>query len=121
MTKMNNSTKDNNTGHLSDKLFKYLSGEMPEKDKGSFQKEIEQNPLLNDAVEGLKNIDNPEDVQDSLLLLKKQLKKNLQNRNKRGKRNLQPTYRFWIVIVAVLAILLVAALVGIIPYFFKSL
>ena len=95
-----------------DKILNYLNNKLSEKERHAFEKLMLEDPFLNDAVEGLQNIENPETVDVLLNELDQQIQTNS------GKK-VSPGNTRWMMAVA--AILIVAITSIVVLYFPKNL
>ena len=90
------------------KLMDYLSNQLSDKEKHEFEKELVDSEMLSDAVEGLENFSNKNDVSlfaDQLNKnLQKQLKKKKQRKGRRVLTNMQWVY-FTIALILLIIIL----------------
>lgn len=90
-------------------LWQYLKGELPEQEQARVRLAMEQEPFLQDALEGLGKEGGGENaVRDSVLLLQQHLKKHVYNRRKRRAAVLKPKLWLWLAVLALLLFVFVA-------------
>lgn len=89
------------------KLMDYLSNKLSQDDKHAVEKEMIDSALLNDAIEGLQNFKNTQDVSIFVNQLNANLQKQLKVKKiRKQKRKLkdQP----WVILAIILILLLIA-------------
>lgn len=92
-----------------DLLWRYLKGELPEKESRLLQSEINQDPFLKDAIEGLMpEGQNEQAVRNSVLLLQLQLKRQIHNRKRRKYSVLKPKLWLWVSVLALILFIFIA-------------
>jgi hypothetical protein len=101
---LSNGKKDNEQ----DKLLQYLQKKLPGSEAYELEKQMNEDPFLNDAIEGLQEMSDTKDipslVQDLNAALKKQLEKKKSRKEKR-KWKQQPFTYYSIVILLVLIVI----------------
>lgn len=89
-------------------LLDFLKGKLPEEEQKLITSELEQNPFLKDAVEGLKNMEDEQAIRDSVQLLQKQLKHLVQRRKSRRNTFLKPKLWLWVAVLSLLLLIFIA-------------
>jgi anti-sigma factor RsiW len=91
-----------------DRLLAYLEGTLPAQEQHALEEILEADPFLNDAVEGLAEIKDKEQLRDIAAQINNQLKKQIQNRRKqrRARTKLSDHWGGIFVLVLLLLILL---------------
>ncbi|MFA6058802.1 MAG: hypothetical protein WC756_11435 [Taibaiella sp.] len=75
-----------NSGQIDeDRLLAYLEGKMPAQEQHALEEILESDPFLNDAVEGLAEIKDKEQLRDIAAQINAQLKRQIQSRRKQRK------------------------------------
>jgi nitrate/nitrite-specific signal transduction histidine kinase len=88
----------------SEELIRYLQGNASEEERFSVEKQMADSSFVNEAMEGLQNFKDPEQVKDYVDQLNKQLQKHTAKKvSRKKKRRLKDEN--WL-IIAILAILL---------------
>lgn len=91
-----------------EKLLEYLNNHMSEAEKHAFETQMNDDEFMNDAVEGLQSIDNSQRINDLVLQLNSDLKKQLDKKKKRKQKREIPgqTWAYYtIVLLLILAVL----------------
>lgn len=102
---LSNSNKDIDN----QKLMDYLAGKLSRQEAHEIEKQMAENEMMNDAVEGLKSMKNQQNIQAYVEQLNKDLQKQLhQKKTRRDKRKLRDEPYIIIAIVLIL-VLMVAA------------
>lgn len=105
---LSNSNKDIDN----QKLMDYLSGKLSQQEQHELEKEMADNELVNDAVEGLKSMKDQQAIQSYVEQLNKNLHTQLQQKkDKRRKKRLKDEPYIYLAIVLVLALIVIAYLV----------
>jgi anti-sigma factor RsiW len=104
-----NILSDSNKDIDNQKLMDYLSGKLSKQEQHELEKEMADNELVNDAVEGLKSMSSQQNIQAYVEQLNKDLQKQLQQkRTRRKKRRLKEDPNIYIAIILVLALIVIA-------------
>jgi len=95
-----------------DKLLLYLNRNMSDAEQHEFEKAMNDDAFMNDAVEGLEQVDNKKNIQDIVQQLNTDLKKQI-NKKKKRKEKRRIKDQPWILysIILILLLLLVSYLV----------
>ncbi|HEY0678891.1 MAG TPA: hypothetical protein VGD17_11435 [Chitinophagaceae bacterium] len=102
---LSNSNKDIDN----QKLMDYISGKLSRQEEHEVEKEIADNELVSDAVEGLRAIKNQKDIHSYVEQLNKDLNKQLQQKKaKRQKRRIKDEPYIYIAIALVLILITIA-------------
>jgi hypothetical protein len=105
---LSNSNKDIDN----QKLMDYISGKLSQQEQHELEKEMADNELMNDAVEGLKSIKDQQSIQSYVEQLNKNLHTQLQHKKaKRHKRKLKDEPYIYLAIVLVLALIVIAYMI----------
>ena len=109
MKEKDNIRNRNNSGLIDeDRLLAYLEGRMPAQEQHALEEILEADPFLNDAVEGLAEIKDKEQLRDIAAQINAQLKRQIKNRRKqrRSRTKLSDHWGGIFVLVLLLLILL---------------
>lgn len=91
------------------KLMDYLSGKLSKQEEHEIEKEMAGSEMVNDAVEGLKAMQDQQAIQSYVEQLNKNLHKQLQQKKaRRQKRKLKDEPYIYLAIVLVLALIVIA-------------
>jgi hypothetical protein len=103
---LSNSNKDIDN----QKLMDYLSGKLSAQEKHELEKQMAENELVNDGVEGLQEFRDQKKLQAYVDQLQKQLNQYLKQKKSRRDKWFQGKYDQWIYIsvVLVLALIIIA-------------
>jgi hypothetical protein len=102
---LSNSNKDIDN----QKLMDYLSGKLSKQEQHELEKEMAGSEMMNDAVEGLKEIKDQQAIHSYVEQLNKGLQKQLQQKKaRRQKRKLKDEPYIYLAIVLVLALIVIA-------------
>ena len=93
------------------KLMQYLEGNLSSEEAHTFEKEMADSELLNDAVEGLQQVNDKSKINNYINDLNKQLKQYTASKKKR-RVNYKSQFNFW----SIFAIILIITL-AVITYF----
>jgi Flp pilus assembly protein TadB len=105
---LSNSNKDIDN----QKLMDYLSGKLSKQEQHEIEKQMADNELVNDAVEGLKSIKDQQSINSYVEQLNKSLHTQLQQKKaRRQKRRIKDEPYVYVAIVLVLLLIIVAYLV----------
>ena len=105
---LSNSNKDIDN----QKLMDYISGKLSRQEEHELEKELADNELMNDAVEGLRSIKDQHAIQSYVEQLNKNLHTQLQHKKaKRQKRKLRDQPFVYIAIVLVLALIIITYMI----------
>lgn len=75
-----------NSGQIDeDRLLAYIEGKLPATEQHALEEILEADPFLSDAVEGLAEIKDKEQLRDIAAQINAQLKRQIQNRRKQRK------------------------------------
>ncbi len=95
-----------------DKLLDYLRKKLSADETHELEKQMADDPFINDAVEGLEEFRNKQDLSLYVQQLNSELKKQLDKKNKRKeKRRLKEQPWLYISIVVLLALIVISYLV----------
>src|ERR1700754_1059046 len=95
-----------------EKLLQYLNQSMPDAEQHELEKQMNDDEFMNDAIEGLQQLNNKNDIPVYVQQLNSDLKKQLDKRKKRkDKRKIPSQYWTYISIVIVLLLAIIAYLV----------
>ena len=100
---LSNSNKDIDN----QKLMDYLSGKLSEKERHELEKQMADNEMINDAVEGLQQFKDQKKLDAYVDQLQKQLNTYLGKKKERRKKSFTSKYDQWIYFSIVLVILLI--------------
>ena len=101
---LSNSNKDIDN----QKLMDYLSGKLSKQEQHEIEKQMADNEMVNDAVEGLKAMQNQQSIQSHVEQLNKDLHRQLQQkRARRKKREIKDAPYIYIAIILVLALIII--------------
>ena len=107
-----NILSDSNKDIDNQKLMDYISGKLSKQEAHELEKEMADNELMNDAVEGLRSIKDQHAIQSYVEQLNKNLHTQLQHKKaKRQKRRLRDQPFVYIAIVLVLALIVITYMV----------
>jgi hypothetical protein len=87
-------------------LLQYLNGSLTEEKKHEVEKLLLENEFANDAMEGLQEIKNKQDIQYVVEMLNRDLKKRTQKKKQRRDK-MQLKYQPWILISILILLLLI--------------
>ena len=105
---LSNSNKDIDN----QKLMDYLSGKLSRQEQHEIEKQMADNELMSDAVEGLKAMKDQQSINAYVEQLNKSLHKQLQQKkSRRQKRRIKEEPYVYVAIVLVLVLIIVAYLV----------
>ncbi|MBS4044483.1 MAG: hypothetical protein KGZ59_11770 [Chitinophagaceae bacterium] len=91
------------------KLLQYLEGKLSSEEAHAFEQEMADSELLNDAVEGLQQVQDTTQINQYIVDLNKQLKEYTSSKKKR-RVNYKMQFNFWALIsIALILILIVVA------------
>jgi hypothetical protein len=99
---------NNNNDIDAQKLMDYLNGKLSEKEKHEVETWMNDNDLVNDAVEGLLNVKNKKNLQAYVEQLNKKLQNQLQEKKQhKQKRRLKeyPWIYFSVILILVLCVI----------------
>jgi len=90
-----------------DQLLAYLEGRMSPEDQHTLEAALEADPFLNDAIEGLSEVRDKQQLQQIATQLNVHLRKQIRNRKqrRRGRRKLTEHWG-WLYVLIVLALIL---------------
>ena len=95
-----------------DRLLAYLEGKMPPAEQHALEEILEADPFLNDAVEGLAEVKNKEEIRAIAAQINIQLKRQIQNRRKERRSRPKLTDHWgWVFVLVLLLLILVCWLV----------
>ena len=102
---LSNSNKDIDN----QKLMDYLSGKLSKQEQHEIEKQMADNEMMNDAVEGLKSMKSQQDINSYVEQLNKDLHNQLQQKKaRRKKRQIKDAPYIYVAIVLVLALIIIA-------------
>lgn len=95
-----------------DRLMAYLEGNMPPEEQHELEEILEADPFLNDAVEGLLEIKDKEQLKDIAAQINVQLRKQIQNRRKSRRSRPKLTDHWgWVFVLIMLLLILISWMV----------
>ncbi len=94
-----------------EKLLEYLNNHMSEAEKHAFEKQMNDDEFMNDAVEGLQSIENKQKLDDLVLQMNADLKKQRDKKKKRNQKRKLPAQTWAYYTIVLLLILTVIAYV----------
>jgi hypothetical protein len=95
-----------------EKLLEYLNRNLPDAEQHAFEKQMNEDEFMNDAVEGLQQVHNKKDIQGLVQQLNADLKKQLDKKKKRkDKRKLKDQGWIYFTIILLLILFVVAYLI----------
>jgi len=100
---LSNSNKDIDN----QKLMDYLSGKLSAKEKHELEKQMADNEMINDAVEGLQQFKDQKKLDVYVDQLQKQLNTYIEKKKERRKRSITSKYDQWIYFSIILVLLLI--------------
>ena len=100
---LSNSNKDIDN----QKLMDYLSGKLSAKEKHELEKQMADNEMVNDAVEGLQQFKDQKKLDVYVDQLQKELNSYIAKKKERRKNWFAPQYEQWIYISIVLVLFLI--------------
>ncbi|HSB93953.1 MAG TPA: hypothetical protein VLC28_12590 [Flavitalea sp.] len=103
---LSNSNKDIDN----QKLMDYLAGKLSGDDKHEVEKWMNENPFVNEAIEGLQTVKEPEQVSVYIQQLNSQLLKQVSKKSKGRPHKLQINLTYSIIAILIILILAVVAL-----------
>lgn len=90
-------------------LLAYLDGSMPPEEQHRIEEILEADPFLNDAVEGLAEIKDKQQLRIITAQINAQLSRQIQNRRKQRRSRTRATDRWsWIFVLILLLLILVS-------------
>lgn len=90
-----------------DRLLAYIGGTMPPDEQHLLEEILEEDPFLNDAVEGLSEIHDKEQLHAIAAQINDRLKKQIQHRRKHRRNRPKLTDRWgWIFVLIILVLVL---------------
>lgn len=105
---LSNSNKDIDN----QKLMDYISGKLSQQEQHELEKEMADNELMNDAVEGLKSIKDHQAIDSYVEQLNKNLHTQLQHKKaRREKRRLKDEPYIYLAVALVLVLIFVAYMI----------
>lgn len=101
---LSNSNKDIDN----QKLMDYLSGKLSKQEQHEIEKEMADNEMMSDAVEGLKAMQSQQNIQGYVEQLNKDLNRQLQQKKaRRKKRQIKDAPHIYIAVILVLALIII--------------
>ncbi|MFT3911020.1 MAG: hypothetical protein QM737_16495 [Ferruginibacter sp.] len=94
-----------------DKLLQYLNSKMPAEEQHEFEKQMNDDEFMNDAVEGLQQIENKNTIPAYVQQLNTDLKKQLNAKKRKEKRKIPSLYWTYIAIIILLILIVIAYVV----------
>lgn len=101
-----------------DELMNYLDGNLSEQEKHSFEKKAANSPFVNDAVEGLQEFKNKQQLEEHVKEINIKLKQQLKSRQHRKQRP-EITDNTWL-IISTLIILAICVICYFIIHLYKT-
>ena len=112
---MNNDLKDilsnSNKDVDNQQLLAYLSDELSKSNTHEVEKTMADDPFMNDAIEGLQQIDNKKNIPIHLAELQASLQKQLAKNAKRKKRRWQDNPQTYLITIIVIVLIFICFLV----------
>ena len=102
---LSNSNKDIDN----QKLMDYLAGKLSGDDKHEVEKWMNENPFVNEAIEGLQSVKEPDQVNVYIQQLNTQLSKQLSQKSKRRTHKVQINLTYAIAAILIVLILVIVA------------
>jgi len=94
------------------KLLEYLNNELPQADQHAVEEALNDDPFMSDAMDGLQQFENKNDVPQLIHQLNADLKKELDKKKKRKRRQgIAPQTWTYIAIVFILLVCIITYLV----------
>jgi len=109
MSELFNILSNSNKDIDNQKLMDYLSGKLSGADKHEVEKWMNENEFVNEAMEGLQSVAQPEQVPIYVQQLNKQLSKHLGQKSIRPMRKIQINLAYTIVAIVIILVLTVLA------------
>jgi hypothetical protein len=94
-----------NPGTEQDKLLQYINRKLTDEEKHALEKNMANDEFMNDAVEGLEQVNNPAEIQDIVNRLNSKLREQVRS-DKQKRHQRKPGIQSWLYISIVLIILL---------------
>ena len=95
-----------------EKLLAYLNSHLPDAEQHELEKQLNDDEFMNDAMEGLQQLENKKDIPAYVQQLNTDLKKQLNKKKKRkDKRKIAGQYWTYITIVLLLILIVIAYLI----------
>lgn len=95
-----------------EKLLEYLNRNMTDAEQHAFEKQMNEDEFMNDAVEGLQSVENKNNLPLLVQQLNNDLKKQLSKKNKRKeKRRLKEQPWVYFSVILILLLIIIAYLV----------
>ncbi|HYF30942.1 MAG TPA: hypothetical protein VD993_07470 [Chitinophagaceae bacterium] len=105
---LSNSNKDIDN----QKLMDYLSGKLSKQEQHEVEKQMADNEMVSDAVEGLKAMKSQQDIQAYVEQLNKDLNRQLQQKKARRKqRRIKEAPYIYVAIAIILALIIIAYMI----------
>jgi anti-sigma factor RsiW len=91
-------------------LLAYLQGKLAPKEQYAIELLLQEDEFLNDAVEGLQHVQDPQSIEQMTVQLNLLLRRQIRERNssRRLKRRTKPDRQLWLYIMVVLIFVVVA-------------
>jgi anti-sigma factor RsiW len=91
-------------------LLAYLQGKLAPKEQYAIELLLQEDEFLNDAVEGLQHVQDPQSIEQMTVQLNLLLRRQIRERNssRRLKRRTKPDRQLWLYIMIVLIFVVVA-------------
>lgn len=92
-----------------EKLLQYLTSKLPDAEQHEFEKQMNDDDFMNDAVEGLQQLENKNVIPAYVQQLNTDLRKQLNKKKKRREKRKIPTQYWTYISIILLLILIVVA------------
>ncbi len=109
MSDLLNILSDSNKDIDNQKLMDYLSGKLAGQEKHDFEKQMAENEMMNDAVEGLQQIKDHKKLETYVEQIQKDLNHYIHHKKSRRDRKLRWKSDQWIYISVLIVLMLIVA------------
>lgn len=103
---MNKSSHISN-GSNEEKMLQYVRQELTPEERHAFEKEMLEDPFLDDAAEGLSGVSNTANIAHMVQELNEDLKKNLQKKKTQARHRKFQTPPFFFITIAIVLLLII--------------
>jgi len=105
----NISTNDHVQKLTEKQLLQYVQQGLSDEERNAIEKELQEDAFLNDAIEGLEEFDNTNQLQSYVSDLNKQLEKQIQTKKNRKEKRKLPDNTLYIVALCLILVLCILA------------
>jgi|SRR5690554_3005300 len=103
-----NKNKNSDSGHIDeDQIIKYLNGQLQYSEQREIEAILEENPFLNDAIEGLSEMD-PIQIKQISSQINFYLRQHIKKRKRRNIMKINLKTLIWIIIFIVFILIFIA-------------